>query len=109
MPTSSVAGFVRSGDPDSVGTGSGGAEASLGCSQVPWRAAVGKRVRLVCSGPSLRRRSVAGFARNMGEVAIGASPSRVASYSPFVRYVKNYYSLYIRLFRESRPPWKPRT
>ena len=42
MPTSSVAGFVlRSG------TG-GGAEAPLGDSQLPWRAAVGKSVRLVC-------------------------------------------------------------
>src|SRR5271155_4547893 len=63
MPTSSVAGFVlRSG------TG-GGAEAPLGDSQVPGRAAVGKRVRLVCFVPSRRRRNAVGLARRMGEVA----------------------------------------
>ena len=44
MPTSSVAGFLlRSG-------AGGGAEASLGSSQLPWRAAVGNSVRLVCFG-----------------------------------------------------------
>jgi hypothetical protein len=59
-------------------------------------------VRLVCSGPCLRRRSVAGLDRKMGEVAIGASPSRDAFYSPFVRYVKDYYSLYVRLYEGPR-------
>jgi len=38
----------------------------------------------------------------MGEVAIGASPSQEAFYSPFVRYVKDYYSLYIRLYEGPR-------
>ena len=66
MPTSSVAGFVlRSG-------AGGGAEAPLGDSQSPWRAAWGNRVRLVCFVPDcVRRRSAAEFGRRMGEVAIG--------------------------------------
>jgi hypothetical protein len=69
MPTSSVAGFsLRS-------SAGGGAEAPLGDSQLPWRAAWGNRVRLVClERASGRRRSVAGFGRSMGEVAIAASP-----------------------------------
>ena len=41
MPTSSESGFVPR-----LGAGVG-AEASFGDSQVPWRAAVGKKVRLV--------------------------------------------------------------
>src|ERR1700733_13821889 len=66
MPTSSVAGFVlRSG------TG-GGAEAPLGDSQLPWRAAGGNKVRLVCFASTGRRRSVASLDRSMGEVAIGS-------------------------------------
>jgi hypothetical protein len=64
MPTSSEAGFtLRSG-------AGGGAEAPFGSSHVPWRAAVGKRVRLVCSVAGRRRRIVAGPCRRMGEVAI---------------------------------------
>src|ERR1700721_2258484 len=56
MPTSSVAGFV-------LWLGArGGAEASLGDSHVPWRAAVGKRVRLVCFARFRGRWSVAGVA-----------------------------------------------
>jgi hypothetical protein len=68
MPTSSVAGFsLRSA------TG-GGAEAPLGGSQLPWRAAWGNRVRLACfARDSGWRRSVRGFGRSMGEVAIAAS------------------------------------
>src|ERR1700733_2279430 len=70
MPTSSVAGFVlRSG------TG-GGAEAPLGDSQLPWRAAWGNKVRLVCFAPAGRRRSVAGLERSRGEVAIGTPAAR---------------------------------
>jgi DNA-binding response OmpR family regulator len=38
----------------------------------------------------------------MGEVAIGASPSREAFYSPFVRCVKDYHSLYVRLYEGPR-------
>jgi hypothetical protein len=34
----------------------------------------------------------------MGEVAIGSLAARGRLYSPFVRYVKNYYSLLFRLF-----------
>src|SRR5690348_3162553 len=77
MPTSSVAGFLlRSG------TG-GGAEASLGDSQLPWRAAVGKSVRLVCFGFPGWRRSVAGVGRRVGEVAI----VDLAARSQYIRLV----------------------
>ena len=64
MPTSCVPGFVLPS-----GTG-GGAEASYMGSQVPWRAAVGNKVRLVCFARFRKRVSVAGVERSMGEVAI---------------------------------------
>src|ERR1700756_3244410 len=92
MPTSSVAGFVLR-----LGAG-GGAEASHGDSQVPWRAAVGKRVRLVCFARFRGRSSVAGVARRMGKVAIDCLAARDGLYSPFVRYVKYYFSLLFRLY-----------
>jgi DNA-binding response OmpR family regulator len=77
MPTSSVAGFsLRAG-------AGGGAEAPLGDSQVPWQAAVGNRVRLVSFGRAGRRRSVAGFARSMGEVAIGS----LAALAHYIRFL----------------------
>src|ERR1700733_15301527 len=70
MPTSSVAGFVlRSG------TG-GGAEAPLGRSQLPWRAAGGKKGRLVCFAYTGRSGSIACLDRSMGEVAIGILAAR---------------------------------
>src|ERR1700735_2488314 len=90
MPTSSVAGFV-------LWLGArGGAEASLGDSHVPWRAAVGKRVRLVCFARFRGRWSVAGVARRMGKVAIDCLAARPTIYSPFVRLS----------FRPAQP-WKP--
>src|SRR5271163_3015936 len=92
MPTSSVAGFVLR-----LGAG-GGAEASHGDSQVPWRAAVGNRVRLVCFARFRGRWSVAGVARRMGKVAIDCLAARPTIYSPFVRYVKLYSSLSFRLY-----------
>src|SRR6516164_2116870 len=55
MPTSSVAGFSLR-----AGTG-GGAEAPFRGSQLPWRAAWGNKVRLVCLARVGRRRSVAGL------------------------------------------------
>src|ERR1700675_591969 len=98
LPTSSVAGFVlRLGD-------GGGAEASHGDSQVPWRAAVGKRVRLVCFARFRGRCSVAGVPRRMGKVAIDFLAARPTIYSPFVRFVKHFSSPYIRLsFRPAQP------
>src|SRR5580692_8440673 len=86
MPTSSVAGFVLR-----LGVG-GGAEASLADSQVPWRAAVGNNVRLVCFARFRGRSSVAGVARRMGKVAIDCLAARVEIYSPFVRCVKHYFA-----------------
>ena len=68
MPTSCVLGFVLPS-----GTG-GGAEASYMGSQVPWRAAVGNKVRLVCFARFRRRVSVAGVARSMGYWPLFASP-----------------------------------
>src|SRR5271163_3598098 len=101
MPTSSVAGFV-------LWLGArGGAEASLGDSHVPWRAAVGKRVRLVCFARFRGRWSVAGVARRMGKVAIDCLAARPTIYSLFVRSVKNYSSLYIRLSVQAGFAWKP--
>src|ERR1700688_2443646 len=101
MPTSSVAGFV-------LWLGARvGAEASLGDSHVPWRAAVGNRVRLVCFARFRGRWSVAGVARRMGKVAIDCLAAREAIYSPFVRYVKHYSSLYFRLYVQAGSPWKP--
>src|ERR1700689_1951903 len=91
MPTSSVAVFVLWLGPR------GGAEASHGDSRVPWRAAVGKRVRLVCFARFRGRWSVAGVARRMGKVAIDCLAARERIYSPFVRCVKHYSSLYFRL------------
>src|SRR5580692_12885718 len=64
MPTSCVLGFVLPS-----GTG-GGAEASYKGSQVPWRAAVGNKVRLVSIARFRGRVSVLGVARRIGEVAI---------------------------------------
>src|SRR5271156_3981693 len=95
MPTSSVAGFVLW-----LGAG-GGAEASHGDSQVPWRAAVGNRVRLVCFARFRGRWSVAGIARRMGKMAIDCLAARQTIYSPFVRYVKHYSSLYFRLYAQA--------
>src|SRR5208283_3105307 len=101
MPTSSVAGFV-------LWLGArGGAEASHGDSHVPWRAAVGKRVRLVCFARFRGRWSVAGVARRMGKVAIDCLAARPTIYSPFVRFVKHYSSLYVRLYFQPAQPWKP--
>src|ERR1700685_2501763 len=92
MPTSSVAGFV-------LWLGArGGAEASHRGSRVPWRGAVGKRVRLVCFARLRGRWSVAGVARRMGKVAIDCLAARQTIYSPFVRYVKHYSSLSVRLY-----------
>src|SRR5215469_11506915 len=85
MPTSSVAGFtLRSG-------AGGGAEAPFADSQVPWRAAVGKRVRLVCFAAVRRRRIVAGTARRMGEVAIGS----LAAHSHCIRF---YFAVSTKIF-----------
>jgi hypothetical protein len=64
MPTSWVLGFVLPS-----GTG-GGAEAGYKGSQVPWRAAVGNKVRLVPFARFRIRVSGPGDARRMGEVAI---------------------------------------
>src|SRR5271163_228571 len=101
MPTSSVAGFVLR-----LGAG-GGAEASHGDSQVPWRAAVGNRVRLVCFARFRGRWSVAGVARRMGKVAIDCLAARPTIYSPFVRYVKHYSSLSFRLSFRAGFAWNP--
>src|SRR5271169_5103230 len=98
MPTSSVAGFVLR-----LGAG-GGAEASHGDSQVPWRAAVGNRVRLVCFARFPGRWSVPDVARRMGKVAIDCLAARTTLYSPFVRSVKDYYSLFLRLSPVPAPP-----
>src|SRR5277367_1468564 len=100
MPTSSVAGFV-------LWLGArGGAEAAHGDSHVPWRAAVGNRVRLVCFARFRGRWSVAGVARRMGKVAIDCLAARPTIYSPFVRYVKPYSSLSFRLSFQPAGPWK---
>src|SRR5271155_4696177 len=101
MPTSSVAGFV-------LWLGArGGAEASLGDSRVPWRAAVGNKVRLVCFARFRGRWSVAGVARRMGEVAIDCPAALPKIYSLFVLFVKHYSPLYLRLSPKTGPPWKP--
>src|SRR5271155_3484447 len=101
MPTSSVAGFV-------LWLGArGGAEASLGDSHVPWRAAVGNKVRLVCFARFRGRWSVAGVARRMGEVAFDSPPARLTIFSFFVLFVNHFSSLYFRLPAQTGPPWKP--
>jgi len=101
MPTSSVAGFSLR-----AGTG-GGAEAPLGDSQVPWQAAVGNRVRLVSFARTGRRRSVAGFARSMGEVAIDSLAAPPEYIRLFFAMSSTIHSLLIRLSRGTASGLEP--
>src|SRR5271167_518603 len=97
MPASSVAGF-----PFRQGAGGGG-EALLGISQLPWRAAVGNRVRVARSARVGWRRSAGGLARSMGEVAIESLAERRGYYSPFVRPSSRKFAFLSPVPRDSFP------
>src|SRR5260370_25990046 len=101
MPTSSVAGFVLR-----LGAG-GGAEASHGDSQVPWRAAVGKRVRLVCFARFRGRSSVAGVARRMGKVAIDCLAARGEYIRLLFAMSSTIFRFYFACTGGQHAPWKP--
>ena len=86
MPTSSTAGFLlRSGS-------GGGQEAPPVDSQLPWRAAVGNRVRLVWGERRVRGSISFGAVRIAEEVAIG----RLALRPHYIRFLFAMSSIILR-------------